>query len=140
MTKKDRAAPVRTASCACGAVRATTSGAPKVVNACSCFDCQKRTGSAFSYTAFFPNDAIEIAGETRSYRETRAAGRWQETSFCVVCGVPVISRLEAFPQLTGVAAGCFSDPTFDPPHAFYWTSRRPHWVPLPMGIKSVERQ
>jgi hypothetical protein len=88
-----------------------TVGAPEVVNACSCFNCQKRSGSAFTYTAFFPNDAIKIEGETRSYREMRAAGRWHEVGFCVTCGVAVVSRLEVFPHLTGVAGGCFSDPS-----------------------------
>jgi hypothetical protein len=38
----------------------------------------KALRSAFTYTAFFPNDAIKIEGETRSYREMRAAGRWHE--------------------------------------------------------------
>jgi hypothetical protein len=82
----DQRTPVRTASCTCGALRVTTRGAPEIVNACSCFNCQKRSGSSFTYTAFFPNDAIEIKGETCCYRETRAAGRWHEVSFCVICG------------------------------------------------------
>ena len=70
----------RTASCACGALRVTARGAPAVVNACACLDCQTRSGSAFTYTAFFPNDALEIEGETRSFRTMRAAGRWHEAS------------------------------------------------------------
>jgi len=138
-TEQQRA-PSRTASCACGALRVTTMGAPEVVNACSCFNCQKRSGSAFTYTAFFPNDAIKIEGETRSYREMRAAGRWHEVGFCVTCGVAVVSRLEVFPHLTGVAVGCFSDPSFDSPSGFYWAARRHHWLPAPQGVKVVEEQ
>jgi hypothetical protein len=130
----------RTASCACGALRVRTTGEPEVVNACSCFNCQKRSGSCFTYTAFFPNDAIKIEGETRSYREMRAAGRWHEASFCITCGVPVISRLQVFPHLTGVAVGCFSDPGFEAPSGFYWSTRRHHWLPTPSGVTVVEEQ
>ena len=130
----------RTASCACGAVRVRTVGAPEVVNACSCFNCQKRSGSAFTYTAFFRSDAVEIEGETRSSRETRAAGRWHEVRFCVACGVAVVSILEVFPHLTGVAVGCFSDPSFDSPGGFYWAARRHHWLPVPQGVRLVQEQ
>lgn len=131
---------VRTATCACGAVSVTARGAPTVVNACSCLDCQKRSGSSFTYTAFFPNGAIEIKGELRGYQQVREAGRWHEASFCIVCGVPVISRLEVFPALTGVAVGCFSDPDFDPPGGFYWAARRHKWLPAPTGISVVDEQ
>src|SRR5262245_47228044 len=130
----------RTASCACGALRVTAVGAPEVVNACSCLNCQKRSGSAFSYTAFFRNDAIRIEGEARPYRETRAAGRWHEVHFCVRCGVGGVSRLEVFPHLTGVAVGCFADPSFDAPSGFYWGSRRLPWLPAPLGIRVVAGQ
>ena len=131
---------VRTASCACGAVRVIARGAPALVNACSCLDCQKRSGSSFTYTAFFPNDTIEINGEMRTYREVRAAGRWHETSFCVACGVPIISRLEVFPALTGIAVGCFSDPDFDPPGGFYWAARRHRWISAPSGVRVLDQQ
>jgi hypothetical protein len=142
MAKEPREARTlsRTASCACGALRVTAVGAPEVVNACSCFNCQKRSGSAFSYTAFFWNDAVRIEGEARSYREMRAAGRWHEVHFCISCGVGVVSRLEVFPHLTGVAVGCFADASFDAPSGFYWAARRHHWLPAPQGVKVVEEQ
>ena len=43
----------RVPACACGALRVTTNGTPAIVNACVCLDCQRRCGSAFTYTAFF---------------------------------------------------------------------------------------
>ncbi len=131
---------VRSASCACGAVRATARGAPSVVNACACFNCQKRSGSAFTYTAYFPSDQVAVEGEMRTYREVREADRWHEAAFCVVCGVQVIARLEAFPAYIGVAVGCFSDPDFDPPGGFYWSVRRHKWLAEPMGVPVLEQQ
>jgi hypothetical protein len=140
VVKGEREIAARTASCACGAFRVTAMGTPEVVNACSCFNCQKRSGSAFSYTAFFPNGSITTEGEARSYREMRAAGRWHEVRFCASCGVAVVSRLEVFPHLTGVAVGCFGDPSFDAPDGFYWAARRHHWITAPQGITVVEEQ
>jgi hypothetical protein len=131
---------IRQASCACGAVRVTAMGTPAVVNICACLDCQKRSASAFTYTAFFPNEAVQIEGETRSFRTIRAAGRWHEASFCPSCGVSLFSRLEVFPHLTGVSVGCFGDPAFDAPSGFYWASRRHHWLPASIGVKVLDTQ
>ena len=61
----------RVAACACGALRVTTIGTPAIVNACACLDCQRRCGSAFTYTAFFPDAQVQIEGEFRSFRELR---------------------------------------------------------------------
>ena len=130
----------RVAACACGALRVTTVGPPAVVNACACLDCQRRSGSAFTYTAFFPDARVQIESELRSFRETRAAGRWHEASFCVACGVSVVSRLEVFPDLVGVSVGCFRDPGFEPPGGFYWACRRHAWLPAPAGVEVLETQ
>jgi hypothetical protein len=130
----------QTASCSCGALTVIAVGPPSVVNACSCLNCQRRSGTAFTYTAFFPDARVEIRGEFGSFRETRSAGRWHESSFCRVCGVSMISRLEVFPGLTGIAVGCFADPAFDAPQGFYWSSRRHGWVPLPVDIAAYEAQ
>jgi hypothetical protein len=137
---EDTETATRTASCSCGALTVTAVGRPTVVNACTCLDCQRRSGSAFTYTAFFPDARIEIEGGFRSFRESRSAGRWHESRFCPICGVSLISRLEVFPGLTGIAVGCFADPAFDPPQGFYWSSRRHGWVPLPVDIPAYEAQ
>jgi hypothetical protein len=130
----------RAAVCACGVLRVTTTGPPAIVNACACLDCQRRSGSAFTYTAFFPDAQVQIEGEYRSFRGTRAAGRWHEASFCSACGVSLVSRLEVLPGMTGVAVGCFADPTFEPPHGFYWATRRHAWLPAPIGVAMHDTQ
>jgi len=130
----------RVAACACGALRVTTIGTAAVVNACACLDCQRRCGSAFTYTAFFPDAQVQIEGEFRSFRELRSAGRWHEASFCLVCGVSVLARLEVLTGMTGVSVGCFADPTFEPPRGFYWASRRHAWLPVPIGVEVFETQ
>ena len=130
----------KTAACACGAVTVTASAAPQMVHACSCLDCQRRSGSAFSYSAFFPKSTVTIGGEPTRWRDSSEAGRWTETNFCPTCGVTVMIRLEALPDLVCVPVGCFSTPDFPAPAKLYWNSRRHHWLDLPPGIERVETQ
>jgi hypothetical protein len=137
----DRPAPYpKIAACECGGITVTVTAAPQMVHACSCLDCQRRSGSAFSYSAFFPEAAVTIGGEPKRWRGSSDAGRWGEANFCPTCGVTVFSRLEALPELVCVAVGCFSDPDFPAPAKLYWNSRRHHWLDLPAGIGRVETQ
>jgi len=130
----------KAASCRCGGLTVTVSSPPNETHACACLDCQRGTGSAFSYTAFFTDDAARISGEARSYRRSSDVGRWQETSFCPVCGVCVFFRLEAVPGQVGVSVGCFADPGFEKPGRLYWASRRHRWLDVPAALETIETQ
>ena len=130
----------KTASCLCGGLTATIAAKPKFTHACSCLDCQRGTGSAFSYSAFFAADLVQVSGERRSYRRTSDSGRWQETAFCPVCGVGVLTLLEALPGIIGVSVGCFADPGFEKPGKFWWASRRHQWLEPSHGVEPVETQ
>lgn len=73
----------RSGACACGAFTVTVAGEPVSVQACSCFDCQKRSGSAFSYTAFFADEQLSVvSGEARRWRRSGASGNAVESAFC----------------------------------------------------------
>lgn len=130
----------KTASCTCGSLTATVSAPPKFTHACCCLACQRGTGSAFSYSAFFAEYAVHFEGERRNYRRVSDAGRWQETAFCPICGVGVLTRLEALPGIIGVSVGCFADPTFEKPQKLYWTASRHRWLETPRGVEPVETQ
>jgi hypothetical protein len=130
----------KTASCICGNLTVTASAPPKMVHACACLDCQRGTGSAFSCSAFFTADAVQIGGEVRSFRRSSDSGRWQEMDFCPVCGVCVFYRLEALHGLVGVSVGCFADPTFEKPEKLFWASRLHHWMDVPAAVEPVETQ
>jgi hypothetical protein len=130
----------KTAACACGGLTVTASAPPKFVHACACLDCQRGTGSVFSYSAFFADATVTMRGESRSFRRSSEAGRWQESTFCPVCGVTVLARLEATPGLAAVSAGCFADPDFAAPGKLFWSARRHHWLDVPAGVESVETQ
>jgi hypothetical protein len=130
----------KTASCLCGGLTATVSAPPQMTHACACLDCQRGTGSAFSYSGFFAEDAVNIGGQARSYRRTADVGRWQEINFCLTCGVCLFFRLEALPGLVGVSVGCFADPGFEKPEKLFWASRRHHWLDVPAVVEPVETQ
>jgi hypothetical protein len=131
----------KTAACACGGLKVTVSAPPKFTHACSCLECQRRSGSAFSYTAFFDEAAVRAEGPSRNWRSTSSdAGRWSEAHFCPNCGVTTFTRLEALPNMICVPVGCFTDPSFAAPGRLYWSSRRHHWLDLPAGIEPVDTQ
>ena len=130
----------KTAACACGSLSVKVATPPARVHACSCLDCQRRSGSAFTYTAFFPDAAVSVTGEFRSWRRGSDAGRFHETNFCPACGCAVFYRLEALPGTIAVSVGAFADPAFARPASHYWALRRHEWLATADSIVVVERQ
>ena len=138
---KDDGAVVRTAACSCGSLKVTVEGPPADVYACSCLECQRASGSAFTYAAVFRDSAVRsIEGEYRSWRRISEPGRWVESSFCPVCGSPVMGRVEAMPGILLVSVGSFADPAFAIPAKLYWSSMRHHWLSLPPEVEAVAEQ
>ncbi len=133
----DQAGPTaRIANCACGNLSITVTGEPASAYTCSCLECQRATGSAFSYRARFRKGAITAtSGDRRRWRRTGASGRWVEQTFCPNCGTLVWMEGEALQDSVVISAGCFADPTFIPPATLYWASRRHVWYEPPPGME-----
>jgi hypothetical protein len=108
----------------------TARGEPVEVYLCSCTDCQRGSGSAFSYAAIFPESAVSTAGESRQYRQQGDSGRFVDSFFCLTCGTSVLFRAEGLPGTLGVR---FADPSFARPSKL-WASRRHHWLELPPSM------
>ncbi len=130
----------RTASCACGALKIVTVGEPVRVHACCCLNCQKETGSVFSYSAFFPETAVSIEGEYKSWGQGMGSGQGGANWFCPTCGTRVLLRMEGLPGVVGISVGCFADPTFPPPKTIYWWRRHHRWLAPPPGIVVQDTQ
>ncbi|MBN9236736.1 MULTISPECIES: GFA family protein [Phyllobacteriaceae] len=118
----------RTAQCGCGGLGITVSGEPRSVYACACLECQRATGTAFSYRAVFVDEAVvQIEGERRSWRRTGGPGRWVEQTFCPTCGALVFMTGEGLPGAVSVSVGCFAEPDFAPPATLFRARRKHHW-------------
>jgi hypothetical protein len=124
----------RIARCCCGACTIEVSGEPALNALCHCSSCKTRTGSAFGWSAYFP-DAQVVAkrGELKTYAKSGDAG--YERSFCAACGTTLFWKSFALlPDHTGVAGGCFADDPLPPPNFSAQDSTRCAWLTLPDAI------
>ena len=131
----------RTAKCLCGEVSIRVDGEPKLTFACNCTNCQRRTGSVFGTVAYFAdNQVIEKTGEPKPYRFSTDSGNSITTAFCSNCGSTVHWQADLFKGMTGIAAGCFNDPSFPEPSAAVWTRSQYQWVDFPDHWHRMEKQ
>ncbi|MDZ4737615.1 MAG: GFA family protein [Rhodospirillaceae bacterium] len=134
-------AALRTASCSCGGLSITVTAPPVRVHACCCLNCQKESGSSFTYTAFFDEAAIAgVDGDHRRWGQSMGTGQGGELNFCPTCGARVFLRLEGLPGVVGIAVGYFSDPDFQKPATIYWWRRHHRWLPAPAGVETQDTQ
>lgn len=79
-----------------------------MVSVCHCLDCQKRTGSAFSAQARWPEGQVRVSGEAREWVRIADSGRRATYRFCPECGSTVLYTNESFPGLAAVPLGAFA--------------------------------
>ena len=121
----------RTASCRCGQLKAAVSGDPVRVSVCHCLDCQKRTGSAFSTQARWPEERVTIAGTSRTWAHLADSGNRIIHHFCPDCGSTVHYRIDGkFDGLVAIPVGAFDDPYFLSPKFSVWEQRKHDWVEI----------
>ncbi|HEX7690684.1 MAG TPA: GFA family protein [Burkholderiaceae bacterium] len=125
----------RLASCCCGQLRVRTRGEPVRVSMCHCLECQRRCGSVFAAQARFPDDRVEIEGESTEYSRTGDEGGVARFHFCPRCGSTVWYVFDGAPGMTVVTVGAFADPHFPPPSFSVYEDRRHAWVAVPEGAE-----
>lgn len=122
----------RTAACSCRTLSVAVGGEPTYVIVCNCLDCQKRTGSAFGVSTYWPKSAItKIFGESTVWRRLGWEGRWLDYHFCPACGSTVFWYVEWDTDQIGIALGNFADPNFNAPDSAYWCENKHPWVNFP---------
>lgn len=117
----------RQASCRCGALTAICSGEPARVSICHCMVCRRRTGSAFSWNATYPEDQVQLSGERHVYTRTSDEGNYVRYNFCPTCGNTVTFALEVRPGMISLPVGAFADADFPPPDFEVFAERRSRW-------------
>lgn len=103
--------------CLCGQVRLLATGEPYRIGLCHCLDCRKHHGALFFAAAIFPQHAVAITGETRTFK-----GR----HFCPECGSSVFAR---FDDEIEVHLGSLDAPSQFTPTYENWIVRREAWLP-----------
>ncbi|WP_431298503.1 GFA family protein [Tabrizicola sp. BL-A-41-H6] len=116
-----------TGGCLCGAVRFIATGQPWRVGVCHCLDCRKHHGALFHASAIFPETAVSVTGETRSF---------QGRHFCPTCGSPVYGQSgdEIEVNLGSLDAPDQFQPTYE-----LWTIRREAWLPAFTGLRAYPK-
>ena len=118
------------ARCSCGALRLALTGSAKLVLACHCLDCQRRTGAPFGVGAFYPAEAVAVTGTPREFTRTAASGGEVHMFFCETCGSTVFWKAENLPTMIGVAVGALADPSFPAPVISVFEQSKHGWVEM----------
>jgi hypothetical protein len=123
----------RTARCCCGDCAITVEGTPTLNGLCHCASCKRRTGSAFGWSAYFPDDRIvSTHGTLNVYAKDGEAG--YNRYFCARCGTTLYWKSVGFlPGDTGIAGGCFVDDPLPEPQVSATDGGRCAWLGLPDG-------
>lgn len=129
----------RVATCACGNLKAECAGEPDRIAACNCTECQRRTGSVFGVGAYYQKSQVTLMGEYKRYTRSSDAGRWLNIFFCPTCGTSVAWESQVYPDIMGVAVGCFADKHFGKPIRVVFTEHKHDWVQFPADVQQFEK-
>src|ERR1041384_8128459 len=125
--------------CLCGAVRYRVEGEPVRSSVCSCTFCQRSTGSAFGFGAYFDEKQVTLEGRLSTYEHrSDETGRWLRVQFCPACGVQVTWTVEAMPGLRAIGVGTLDDPKSIKPMRFGWFRSAHPWLKPPEGVELGE--
>jgi hypothetical protein len=117
------------ARCSCGALTLSYPDAPsKIVVACHCFDCQRRTGAPFGIGAYYPASVVTISGTSKEFAHPAASGGTIHNHFCPQCGSTVYWKLSTLPALIAIAVGTMADPKYPAPVVSVFEQSKHDWI------------
>jgi hypothetical protein len=118
------------AQCSCGAITLSLAQPSRLVVACHCIDCQRRTGAPFGVGAFYAIDAVTISGSSKEFARAGMSGGKVRSYFCPDCGSTVYWKSDGLPALIGVAVGTIADPNYPAPVRSVFEQSKHAWVDL----------
>jgi hypothetical protein len=116
------------AQCLCGALSLKLRETSKLIVACHCLACQRRTGSPFGLGVFHAIDTVDISGTATEFIHVGDSGHKVRCYFCPTCGSTVYWKPDVLPSLIGVAVGALGDPGFPAPALSIFERSKHHWV------------
>jgi hypothetical protein len=118
------------ARCCCGALALSLPAQSKLVVACHCIDCQRRTGAPFGVGAFYAAEVVTISGTPKEFVREAASGGKVRTYFCPSCGSTVYWKADNLPGLIGVAVGTMAEPKYPAPAKSIFEQSKHDWVEI----------
>jgi len=111
-----------------------------MVVACHCLDCQRLTGSAFLFAAFYPAEAVTISGSPKEFTRSGGSGATVRAYFCSNCGSTIYWKNDARPGVIGIAVGTMADPKFAAPtHSIFERSKH-DWVQIGADVEHHQQR
>ena len=124
-----------TGGCLCGAVRYEAKGEPETCIACHCNFCQKISGSAHSYLAYFAAENVSLSGPFNEYEfHSTETGRVLKMHFCPKCGVSVVGSTSAAPEGLAIHIGTLDDKDRISVRTHIRTSSKHHSIRIPEDV------
>ncbi|MEZ5824693.1 MAG: GFA family protein [Geminicoccaceae bacterium] len=114
--------------CLCGKISYRADTEPAMIAVCHCRHCQRQSGTAFSIVVAVPANTVVIEGETTTYDDRGASGKAVQRIFCGSCGSPIVSRVEAMPEIEFIKAGTLDDPSWLEPTLEIWCDHEQPWL------------
>lgn len=117
--------------CMCGSITYSCDAEPVLTGVCHCRDCQRQTGAASSIVVAVPAGSLHITGDTLSSYATVGEEHGTNTNrhFCSRCGSPIVSRVDAMPDLEFIKAGTLDDTSSLRPTVEFYTRSAHAWAP-----------
>lgn len=118
----------RIAACRCGQMQVACGGEPVRVSVCHCYDCQRRSGSAFAVQARFHAHLVQSSGRYAEWTCTSESGTRTTYRFCPGCGSTIAFASERTPDMVMIPVGAFASFALPPPSISMFEERRHSWV------------
>jgi len=132
------AAP-RTGGCLCGRIRYESAGEPVFSLQCHCRDCQRQSGTAYVAAVRMPAAGFRITqGEPKRYVSRSDAGNEIARVFCGACGAPLYVQVSTRPDLVGIRASSFDDPSWFRPDADIFVKSAQPWDHMDPAIPKYD--
>jgi len=91
--------------CLCGETTFTVDAEPLLIGHDHCDDCQRQTGSSYSFVVVVLSNKLDIKGPKKDYINVAASGNNVHRIFCSNCGSPIAHYSEGAPHITALKGG-----------------------------------
>ena len=123
-----------TATCCCGQLTLSFDGERPPASMCHCFQCQRRTGSAYGLQVSLAKSRVCLTGTASTWQRTGDEGALVTFSFCPTCATTLYWEIDMMPDALVVAVGAFNDPTWPAPTFSVYEERAHCWWVRPLTV------